>query len=1152
MLKRLKYILFVLVLSLIIPNFAYALSDSVGGGEQGRGISSSVCKSTWMCQALDAAGVRFTFVDQTGTPVSGSYDFTTKTNGGYKGMVYNSGTSDKSKLTGKFTQGTTNIADLPKLSTLAAKMNWYMTTYDEYRSGKVTSINFSGDTGGNRYNMFKTETTWFNSMTLRGLSKENYTANVNAFMVALQDVYSDFNASEMKMQMLEGCNTGQEIYIQMEPLFTVFYGGDNRIFVFGSIRDIVTYYEGRGLGAQARSYMNGTTNKFLWAIEYDRKIDASSFTGYEPATSGSGFKLETIDSLNARVGYAVALDWANSPDGYCDQCVYKDGKMYYEDRLISSFNAPFKSVAEYALSKKSEGGMNCCNALELEINEGRALPKEWQDGYDRYCKTPDQCSVVTYDEETIYYCKDGRVCPDYMYEEECNAEKCCTLDPIEANHIEGDVNNCCSDDTKSEAHEYDLDDLFCDYDGLGVKNFKEKCNGDYYQEENANLDDEYCKMYCTERVSVEIPGALTAVSGKYFKLSETSKKTKSAYIEGFKRCRVVVQYQKWEDEYVDTVQEQIDSYNKFQENKATELMYEDALKTKEKKSETSNITCGCSCTYDTKCADGSNGCKNRAYASASGTCDITYSKYSFNKMYDINTVALDKDKRDSEKNIYNAVEIVPRASYKTKHDSWSAWDIEESRTACDKKVDSMEKEVSAEGKCECVLSCTRTKVEGEKHIENVKEIKDKYLLLANEENTIFNIKADLAKKMEETIDRCSKYFTLYEGAKAKDNYNFDATQDFSYSQVYMNELGKLAMDEIHIEFKESPGCVVDDKIIIGADDEDKLRDKQYSEKIYGVGTEKMSDFKSGSLEHQNSKNGYKSYIDNPYEAEKVFTYDAKYHATCSWDEGDNVLYTLVPSGSSTESTSEINYTKHDQEYRVYLSTLDGTYETNWDIQGLGSKIGNTHQGKFDEYFLNAGKTCSGESPKDSTVLSCKIHSEYEIVLSGYCNGSNGTDTTMDPSDCDPYDEGYQLFNFKVVDPAKLFPSGYVQDGKRIAYNWTDTELGKKAMQEIEAVGAKDLTFAPENLTYSFVLNPTDMSHIKKYNSSQFAAGGYSDFTLVCSSESCNAGACKRCMSPFLENLANGIVTYDNINHNVTGWGNKKKDLTAVRNALSWN
>ena len=1153
MMKRCKYLLLILLATLLLPNYAYATSDAVGNGEQGRGVKNGACLSTWMCQAIDAAGVRFTFVDQTGAPVSGSYDFTTKTNGGYRNMVYNAGTGDKSKLTGKFTKGSTNIADLPKLSTLAGKMNWYMNTYDEYRSGKVASIKFSGDTGGNRYNMYKTETTWFTSMTLRGLDKETYTANVNAFMVALQDVYSDFNAEEMKMQMIEGCNSGQEIYIQMEPLYTVFYGGDNRLFVFGSIRDIVTYYEGRGLGAAARNYLNGTTNKFLWAIEYDRRIDASNFTGYEPATSGSGFKLESIESLNARVGYAVALDWANSPDGYCDQCVYKDGQMYFEDQLVSSYAPPFKSLEEYALSPRSKGGMNCCNALDTELKEGRKLPAQWQNAYDRYCKKPEACSKVTYDDETVYYCPDGKECPDYMYEELCNDDSCCELDPIEKGHIEGNINNCCADGTISEAHEYDLDDLFCDANGLGVKNFKEKCDADYYEATDTKLEDEYCKMYCTERVSVEIPGALTAISGRYFKLAETSKGTKSAYIEGYKRCRVVIQYQAWEEDYVSTVENQIESYNKFQEDKANELMYEDAIKTEKSETKTSNITCGCSCNSPVRCQDGSTGCSEVKSASASGSCEIKYNKYTFSKMYDINTVDIDTTKRDGEKKIFDAVEIVHRASYKTSHEAWSAWDIDASIEACNQKVKSMEKKVTPSGaNCSCTLSCNRTTVEAENHKEDVKATKDKFAESTKSDNDAFNANAGLAKNLEETIDRCTKYFTKYEGANAKENYKFDAKQNFSYTQVYMDDNKKLTSDEIEVKFAEDPGCVVDDKVTLGPDEADKLRDKQYSSTVYGEGVEKMSDFKNSTLEYQKDKNGFKSYIDETYEADKVFTTDAKYHATCSWDEGDNTLYTLVPNGSASEETSEMNYTLHEHEYRVYLTTLDGTYETYWNLRGLGSKIGNTEEGKFDEYFLNAGETCAKEDPNETAMLTCKIHSEHEVVLTGYCNGSNGTDTTIDPEDCDPYKEGYQLFNFKVVDPANLFPSGTYQGGESVAYNWTSTEAGQKAMKEIQETGAKDMTYAPENLTYSFILTPNDMNNIKKYNAEQYQNGGYSDFTLICSKQSCEAGACDQCKSPFLENLANGNIRYNSVDHKATGWANPDRDLAAVRRYYGWN
>lgn len=141
---------------------------------------------------------------------------------------------------------------------------------------------------------------------------------------------------------------------------------------------------------------------------------------------------------------------------------------------------------------------------------------------------------------------EGEVEVPYPDKLACDGEDCCNEDPIKPGWIGGNVNNCCEDGGNSEAHEYDLDKLFCRDKDLQVDYYLPKCKTDYYVQEDTNLNEKYCKMYCTERVSVEIPGPITATSGRYFQLTTTSKGTKSPYIEGFKRCRIRVQYDIWE------------------------------------------------------------------------------------------------------------------------------------------------------------------------------------------------------------------------------------------------------------------------------------------------------------------------------------------------------------------------------------------------------------------------------------------------------------------------------------------------------------------------------------------------------------------------------------------------------------------------------
>ncbi|MDE6292429.1 MAG: hypothetical protein K2L98_01975, partial [Bacilli bacterium] len=230
---------------------------------------------------------------------------------------------------------------------------------------------------------------------------------------------------------------------------------------------------------------------------------------------------------------------------------------------------------------------------------------------------------------------DDEVKVPYPDKVSCDGENCCTENPIEPGWIGGSVNNCCEDGGNSEAHEYDLDQLFCRDKDLEVDYYAPKCKTDYYVQEDTTLNEKYCKMYCTERVSVEIPGPITAVSGRYFQLTQTSHGTKSPYIEGFKRCRIRVQYDVWEEDYYQAVKKQIKGYNDFQYNEAYKKMYEDAIKKGKvaNQSETSTISCKAECTvqYEDSSDTSCNGqpCKKTDTASDSKSedCTIRFNRY---------------------------------------------------------------------------------------------------------------------------------------------------------------------------------------------------------------------------------------------------------------------------------------------------------------------------------------------------------------------------------------------------------------------------------------------------------------------------------------------------------------------------------------------
>ncbi|MDE6142053.1 MAG: hypothetical protein K2G03_05570 [Bacilli bacterium] len=820
--------------------------------------------------------------------------------------------------------------------------------------------------------------------------------------------------------------------------------------------------------------------------------------------------------------------------------------------------------------------------IDFECENCTIMNKQWNGTTGTITVTPTECDkdfkfyiVYKSSETSAYMCSNGQKNSQtiYMIDENAGEVKvpypdkitcdgpepeCCKENPIEPGWIGGNVNNCCEDGGNSEAHEYDLDQLFCYDKDLHVDYYNPKCKTDYYVQEDTGLNEKYCKMFCTERVSVEIPGPITATSGRYFQLTTTSKGTKSPYIEGFKRCRIRVQYDIWEDDYGKAVDNQVKNYNLYQKNEAWRQTYQDAVD-KKRTGQTSQgavtlkFSASCSQSKGESSLGAGDSCSAKVDKSTTKSATVKYTYYPFSKFLDWYNVELDADKRKN----YQAYEIkrsflVDRTKAKYS-DNWSAYNFDYSDLESKKSEIVGKTESDSDGRC----SCTATwKFDGyelsnaEKHSENVEGTLASYTNATSSAMNAYNSAVTVAKQLEEDIDRCDNYFTKYEGADAERNYSFNASMDFSYTQVYMDNEKGLQMDEQYIQFEEEPGCVITGPTP-GPDGADKLAGKRYSTDYSKSGNiEQLTDFgKPLQFDNlQKGTSGYKAYLDAKYDADKLFTHDAKYRAECSWNEGENVYYTLSPNGFVSDATDFINFTEHGQEYRLHLSTLDGTYETHWKLIGLGSADKNSGKGKFDDFFMSQGETCANESPSESSMLTCKIHVEYEIVLTGYCNGSNGTDTTVNVEDCDPYKEGYNLFSFKVVDSTNLFPNGYSTDAGEVGYNWSSTEKGQAAKREIEARGAADKTYSQENLTYSFILSPTDMGHVKNYNAQANADGGYSDFNMNCS---CSGSSCVNCKSIFLNELANGNVTYDGQSHSVTGWGNKNTSLDGIRRKYGW-
>lgn len=1241
MFKNLKYILLVFAFYLIMPSYIFAESDAVEEGQSSQ-INTDTkynceSKGTTICQSDYVAGVRFTFIYQDGSVASDSYDFTTRTSGPTRNMNYNVNKGDKSKLSGSVNLQETDIFNLKKLSDLTARVNYYITSVPEYQSGRVAFINTTGETGGKKGNAFVSERKWFSSLTQNGLPRDTYTANINAFIAALHDIYPSFNAVDMKMKLQQGCEEGKEIFIQMEPIYTVYHNPDGtKRYVFGTVRDIVTYFSNINQTSRIINFINKKGH--LSAIYYDSRINAPRFNGFEPFNP-STFKLQSINDLNAKIGYAVALDWANSPEGYCNKCVYNSatGIMTYEDQRIAG---PILGAREahFALASTSEGGKNCCDSLRNDYQKGM-LNASWKAAYEQYCNklscsivnnkyyclNGNQCNKTQYDIEcdesqqrscsiinNKYYCKDGNQCNKTQYDKECDkpqkyicsivnnkyyclngnqcnktqydiecdeSQQCCEDEPINPGDIQGAVANCCVETTHSYAKDYDLDQLFCYHNDLKVDKFWAKCNADYYKSDDFELN-EYCDMYCTERVTIDVPEAITATSGRYFTLSKNPVgNTTSPYIEGYKRCRITVKYDDWERDYIQVVREQVKIYNEYQKQMSYVESYNQLIK-EGNPNQTSTATVKCSATATagdckevtttttptttnkkTTSTTTSTTAKPQYTGGGTGTsnlpdetCTITYTKHYVNssQLKSYYSAYIPGDNGGETINNHGSIQIALGGSNRAatfNSNMPSDYVITGAdKSACQAIVNknqantyTYKNPTSGCSSSAVNYTCTIEWAEAS-HEYNIDADKAPYQQKADQLSQQLQASINNAKTLESKLSQCNNFFN---NTKKESVYKFDPSISFRYSQIYRNDNGKSVLDETSIPFMSTPGCTISNPETgdINYDGGMDTSSPHYSA-IYGEGTISVTDF--SSVKFVQNRNDFNSILDTAYQADKRFTHDARYKAVCEWEEEPNNVNTLVPNGAVTE-TAGANFTIHEREYKIYLTTFDGTYETDWSVTNVGEK------GKFDNFLQNEGtNTCSGNTPNSEDTFSCTLHIEYEIVYTGKCNG-----ITKNPDDCDPVSNLEGFFQFKVADPTNLFPTGTIaSDGKPYAKNWTDTSKGLTAKEEIEEAGSRGNTYDESRVTYKFHLKPADMRHIKNYNVTRNAnqLGGYSDFNMVCDCPSqaqtntavSGGVACTKCKSKLLDDLEDGRIRYDGQTHQVSVW-TASKSIDQVRN-----
>ena len=741
------------------------------------------------------------------------------------------------------------------------------------------------------------------------------------------------------------------------------------------------------------------------------------------------------------------------------------------------------------------------------------------------------------------------------YEGVCGPTGCGT---IPADEVE--VNNCCEDSTTSKVSEPILNDLFCRDDDLKVDYYKLKSGINEYLQTNTDLDSNYCQMYCTERTQVDIPGALTATNGKYFKLAQNSVSgTYAPHTQSTKRCRIRVEYDKWLTDYRRQVDASVDAYNEYQKNKAYEASYRKAAseETEEnKKTETVTVRC----VKEDSCSEyipGTQVCKPgktiRGYT-ASDSFDLHYYEHNFIS-HNYETIA--RNSSLSAENIRHVGNFSTNISktyrildYRSVQDAVGNFIRDHSDASCSVSSDMYNAAGNAENHG--------------LYFDDVTADANNYKSAADGNNSAYTAALGQIETLQKTLTRCDKYFTddsVSTTNSAEQMYNLPTSlSSFKYTQIYQDDYGNPKQTQVTVGFEGS--CQYRRETDVSTPDTFAVSGTggNYST-TYGAGFASMKVLgKNLYYSNTTSSSFFTNFVtDETYAADKMFWHDGRYIATCDWNRTDVDKYTvgtdgkvvttnpstddsayrLVPRGEVYNyKSSLVNYSEHEFVFS-YSSSYDGKFETYWDLKGLGENS------KFDKYFEDGAGTCANQNPGDTSLLTCSLSSFHGGSFYGCCCG-DGNDTTYSTVTCDPYDDKAVKYEFKIVDPAKMFPA----DTDGYADNWKTT-LGNTAREAIEELGKDLSTYSPKTLSYSFVLTPSDMKQIKKYNSILNSYGGYTDSDLTCDCSEVqgdgnkdNGKSCTKCTSSFLDNLASGKILKDQTL--IGGWNRSDKSIAEVR------
>lgn len=771
-----------------------------------------------------------------------------------------------------------------------------------------------------------------------------------------------------------------------------------------------------------------------------------------------------------------------------------------------------------------------------------------------------------------------------------NGQYTCTLCDAHGSLVK-DVKMCCDSGQDSTVREPQIKQLFCNTTKSDVRVIGNvpgnQALTDYY-DKRVNT---YCKTYCTERVYVTTPPAISGRNGKYFKLTGTGHGGTGPFFEGYKTCRLVTDYKKWQNNYVKATEDANAAYNSYQQNKALYDSYQKALETINSHGDhdySSSVTG--SVTYTGTCS--STHCSSLSCSDTiSVTCDFWYKYNVTASTYPTYTYTKSRIQWNTSKNIqdYSGLKVLTNGNgsergsvtgyYKTewKNDYCGAAATKSLSTTCNYSYT-----------CRCEVTCPAGTKEEDKPCysdnctcydsenatgtgyrgrpsRDVTDIQGEFSSsmgtassAASTASSNYSTATGKLQELEELLGECNNYYTEGDG-HGSENYGFNPTVNFIYYQVYVNSSSKVDLLANYVPFDVT--CNPQPAVVASGDISDShgnslgVNAEQYNTAGSAAHLAQVHNFK-GSV-HCNNNSPYcgatlETDLSDRQYYQKYVT-DAYYYDSCTSTDESETNYTIYPYGSvqSYSSMSDIYTTGHPGYHYVEFSTFRGEYLTLWMLSGLGTPAKKGYGARFDDYFKE-GTTCSGASISAElgsgvAGLSCKLGVRSSLTLIKGCmdgvkSKTNYIEKCCPSGNCNYRGEDELAFSFKIVDSEKLFPDdGHSPEGDYAA-NWY-TYDPRHYLNEIEDNGRNGQTFAESRKTYEFILTTSDLEAIKEYNNYQFDHdNGYADFKLTCkcmsggSGHNCNPGKIYGCESTFITKFYQGKVGSNTL---TTSLGNAK-------------